>query len=112
MLRNYEKRLSLRTLHRLARAFGALCAVCAVRILGLVGTVDYQNAAGLPGMTLSALTVHLALSLSAAALFWLLRRHCLRCVTARLLAPPMLPQKAQPRTSALKASMSASISAT
>lgn len=95
-----------------AWGFTALAVFGVVRILGLAGTMDYQNAIGQPGVSVPALLGRIALAVCLTAAGAYGRKRCLRADAEKRRALPQTAEKPQPRTSALKASMSASISRT
>lgn len=112
MLKNLLKKRPHGGLEYAACGFTALAVGGVVRILGLAGTVDYQNTLGQPGMSVPALLGHIALAvvLTAAGVYG--RKRCLRASAEKRCALPRTAGETQPRTSALNASMSASISRT
>lgn len=111
LLKNLLKKRPHSGLECAAWGCTALAALGVLRILGLAGTVDYQNAVGQPGMRVSALLGHIALAVALTAAGVYGRKRCLRAVSEKRCALPHSMGN-QPRTSALNASISASISRT
>ena len=97
------KRSILEKLPKNAREWGkslgtALMILGAVRIYGLAGTTEMQDAAGLPGMSVSALLTHIALSLCLILAGYVARRAALRAPEAKKCAKfAALPGAVLPR---------------
>ena len=82
------KRLILKKLPKNAREWEkslgtALMVYGGIRIYGLAGTTEMQDAVGMPGMSVSALLTHIALSLCLILAGYILRRCALRAPEAK-----------------------------